>query len=133
MDTGLPHHGVWVRLGISAVHGIGVFAIRDIPAHTDVFANDDRPLRWVAVADLERLGPAERALYHDFGIRRGDTIGCPANFNLLGPGWYLNEPGPGVPANMRATDDFALVAARNIAAGEELTVRYATFSDPPSS
>lgn len=131
MDTGLPHHGVWVRLGISPVHGIGVFAVRDIPAGTDVFANDDRPLRWVPVAALTSLGPAERALYHDFGIRRGDAIGCPENFNLLGPGWYLNEPAAGAPANMRATDDYALVSNRKIVAGEELTVRYATFSDPP--
>lgn len=27
---------VWATLGVSKIHGVGVFAIRDIPAHTEV-------------------------------------------------------------------------------------------------
>ena len=48
----LPHEGVYVRLGLSALHGIGVFAIRPIPAGTDIFANDRVPLVWVSKAAL---------------------------------------------------------------------------------
>ncbi|HEY0130177.1 MAG TPA: SET domain-containing protein [Allosphingosinicella sp.] len=127
----LPHEGVYVRLGLSPVHGIGVFAIRPIPEGTDIFANDGVPLVWVSKAELERadLTPAERALYHDFGINRGESIGCPANFHNLTPGWYLNEPAPGAEANVESTDRLGFIARRDIAEGEELCIDYAGFSE----
>jgi hypothetical protein len=134
MPSKLPHEGVYVRLGLSAVHGIGVFAIRPIPAGTDIFANDCVPLVWVSKAQLgqARLTPAERAFYHDFGINRGDEIGCPANFHNLTPGWYLNQPAPGETANVLAGETLAFTAARDIAEGEELTIDYPSFSDSPT-
>ncbi|HEU0098484.1 MAG TPA: SET domain-containing protein [Allosphingosinicella sp.] len=131
MRSKLPHEAVFVRLGLSRVHGIGVFAIRPIPAGTDIFANDLVPLVWVSRAELDRAGldPAERAFYHDFGISRGDRIGCPANFHNLTPGWYLNEPAPGAEANVESTANLAFIARRDIAEGEELTIVYESFSD----
>jgi hypothetical protein len=131
MASALPHEDVYVRLGLSEVHGIGVFAIRPIPAGTEIFANDRVPLVWVEKAELERAGltPAERALYRDFGISRGDRIGCPVNFNNLTPGWYLNRPAPGARANVRSDERFAFTACRDIAPGEELTIDYESFSD----
>jgi hypothetical protein len=131
MNSNLPHDGVWVRLGLSAVHGIGVFAIRPIPTGTDIFANDGVPIVWVRKSDLDRAGlsAAERALYRDFGIHRGEAIGCPANFNNLTPGWYLNEPPPGGTANVHADRLFAFTACRDIAEGEELTIDYGGFSE----
>ncbi|HEX9946391.1 MAG TPA: SET domain-containing protein [Allosphingosinicella sp.] len=127
----LPHEGVYVRLGLSAVHGIGVFAIRPIAEGTDIFANDAVPLVWVSKAELDRadLTPAERALYHDFGINRGDRIGCPANFHNLTPGWYLNQPAAGAKANVRADAQLGFFALRDIAEGEELSIDYPSFSD----
>jgi len=131
MAAKLPHEGVYVRLGPSAVHGIGVFAIRPIPAGTDIFANDGVPLVWVSKAELEQaaLTEAERAFYRDFGINRGDRIGCPANFNNLTPGWYLNEPAPGAEANVESIGNLSFVARRDIAEGEELSIDYAGFSE----
>ncbi|MEA3063957.1 MAG: hypothetical protein QOJ27_385 [Sphingomonadales bacterium] len=133
MASKLPHQGVWVRLGMSGIDGIGVFAIRPIPEGTDIFANDLVPLVWVSRDELDRMGlsEAERALYRDFGIGRGAAIGCPANFNNLTPGWYLNEPPPGGTANVRTDEHFAFTACRDIAEGEELTVDYSSFSDSP--
>ena len=61
-------------------------------------------------------------------IRRGDELGCPSNFNLLTVGWYLNEPAAGEEPNMVPTPTSELLAARYIAEGEELTVRYAAFA-----
>jgi hypothetical protein len=121
-------------LGPSAVHGIGVIAIRPIPAGTDIFANDLVPLVWVSKAELDRAGltPAERAFYRDFGIGRGDRIGCPANFHNLTPGWYLNQPAPGAQANVETDSSLAFIARRDIAQGEELTIAYASFSDQAS-
>ncbi|HEX8125856.1 MAG TPA: SET domain-containing protein [Allosphingosinicella sp.] len=133
MASRLPHEGVYVRLGLSAVHGIGVFAVRPIPAGTDIFANDLVPMVWVGKAELEasNLTSAERAFYHDFGINRGDRIGCPANFHNLTPGWYLNEPAPGDRSNVESTDRLGFIARRDIAEGEELTIDYESFSEQP--
>jgi len=132
MSAELPHDRVYVRLGLSRVHGIGVFAIRPIPEGTDLFANDRVELVWVdrAILDASGLTPAERRFYDDFGIARGDRIGCPVNFHNLTPGWYLNEPAPGEPPNVRVDAELNFFADRDIAEGEERTVRYADFSEP---
>lgn len=131
MPSDLPHHDVYVRLGLSAVHGIGVIAIKPIPEGTDLFANDRVELVWVERDRLTDLLPAERALYHDFGINRGTRIGCPVNFHNLTPGWYCNEPAAGQAPNVTVDDAGRFLAVRDIAAGEEVTVRYAEFSEPP--
>ena len=131
MTPKLPHESVYVRLALSKVHGIGVIAIKPISQGTDIFANDRVEMVWVDRAALAELLPAERRLYHDFGIARGELIGCPVNFHNLTPGWYCNEPAPGEEANVDVGADFAFRARRDIAEGEELTVRYAQFSDPP--
>lgn len=127
----LPHDGVWARLGRSRIHGIGAIAIRPIPGGTNVFANDQREILWVpadAVAALP-VGSPERSFYEDFGIRAGGLIGCPSHFDLLSVGWYCNEPAPGDEPNLHATDRYEMIAVRDIAAGEELTIRYASFSN----
>jgi hypothetical protein len=128
----LPHEGVFVRLGVSAVHGIGVFASCPIPRGTRIFANDILPVRWVEQAALDRAGlsVAQARLYRDFGVRRGGRIGCPLNFNYLTPSWYLNEPPAGVAASVATDADLNFRAARDIEEGEELTIDYAAFSEP---
>lgn len=128
-----PHTDVYTRLGVSVRHGIGVFAIKPIPKGTDVFRNDLVDLVWVEKAELDRapLLPEERQLYHDFGISRGSLIGCPANFHNLTPGWYCNEPAEGEDPNIGVDADLNFLALSDIAPGDELTVRYAEFSEPP--
>ena len=127
----LPHEGVHVRLGRSEIHGIGVFACEMITAGTNVFATDQREIHWVPASILEdqSLNNFQRAFYRDFAIRRGNKLGCPSNFNLLSVGWYVNEPPPGTEPNLTATKTFDLVAIRDIQLGEELTVRYSSFSE----
>ena len=130
----LPHAGVLTRLGLSAIHGIGVFAICPIAKGTRVFAHDEAHIRWVdaAALDLAALRPAERQLYQDFAIRRDGMLGCPTSFDQLTPGWYLNEPADGGAGNVRLTGDFAVIADRDIREGEELTCRYASFNSGPA-
>ena len=125
-----PHEGVFARLGVSHIHGVGVFAARAIGAGTNVFPADDAEIVWMPAALLDdpSLSNFERSLYKDFAIRRGDELGCPANFSLLNVGWYVNEPRAGDDPNLKPTAAFDLVAARDIAEGEELTVRYSSFT-----
>lgn len=121
------------RLGRSPIHGIGVFAQQTIAAGTNVFANDDREIVWVSAEPPASLSlePWQQAFYRDFAIRRGGKLGCPANFNLLTVAWYCNEPVPGDESNLAPSPDFSLIAARDIEAGEELTVRYANYAAEP--
>ena len=127
----LPHEGVMVRLGRSEIHGIGVFAIQPIRAGTNVFAADQAEIQWVPATLLEdpALDESQRALYRDFAIRSGDLLGCPSNFTLLTVGWYVNEPRAGDEPNLTPSEDFDLIAARDIEAGEELTIRYSAFGE----
>ena len=122
----LPHCGVHVRLGLSAIHGIGVFAIKDIQEGTKLFADDHSGLVWIDRAELERMGlsDAQSGLYHDFCIQAGASLGCPRSFTNLTPGWYLNQPRPLDAANVRVDEDLNFFAARAIAEDEELTVSY---------
>ena len=67
------------------------------------------------------------------GVRNPADPRGPANFNLLGVGWYVNEPADGKDANLAVLADYQMIAARDIAEGEELTVRYDTFSRADAS
>ena len=135
MSAALPHAGVLTRLGVSQLHGVGVFAIHPIATGTNVFPNDQRDIVWVdaTLVDAMPEGSPERRLYIDFGIRRGNIIGCPPSFDMLGTGWYLNQPASGDTPNVGANDMFEMMALRDILVGEELTVDYATFSEAGTS
>lgn len=67
-----PHAGVYVRLGRSPIHGLGVFATERIAAGTNVFANDRREITWVprSIMDDPALSDFQRKFYEDFAILR---------------------------------------------------------------
>jgi uncharacterized protein len=126
----LPHHGVYTRLRPSKIHGVGVFAIKNIPKGTYVFADDDESIVWVEKKRIKNLPKAVRDLYDDFCIIKGNRYGCPRNFDSLTPAWYLNHSSnPNVAADKRVK----FYALRDIKRGEELTVDYRTYSEMPSS
>lgn len=126
----LPHQGVATRLGVSKIHGVGVFAIEAIDKDTKVFAHDQGEIHWINASEIKAacIHPQLRAFYQDFAIRQNGMLGCPASFDLLTPGWYVNQPENGETANLRASADFQFFASRDIQPDEELTVAYSTFS-----
>ncbi len=123
-----PHAQVFARIGPSRVHGVGVIAIRDIPAGTYMFTGESERVTWVSRAAERRLPKAMRDLYEDFGMVWGDRIGVPPSLNMLSVGWYVNHSGR---PNVEADDDGRFFALRRIRAGEELTADYRTFVDEP--
>jgi uncharacterized protein len=122
----LPHDGVYARIARSRVHGVGVLAIRDIPAGMHVFRGEDERVVWVSRAMVRRLPAALRSLYEDFGMLWGDSLGVPRTLNMLSVGWYLNHSER---PNVEADDDGRFVTLRRIRKGEELTADYRTFAD----
>jgi len=131
----LPHDKVYTRLKPSKIHGVGVFAIRAIPKGASIFPGDDAQIVWVRKVKIKGLRGKIRRLYDDFSIikNKGETYGCPANFNRLTVAWFLNEPNPGQNPNVGCRKDYTFYALRKIAVGEELTVNYSTFSERPST
>lgn len=124
--TKLPHAGVFVRLRPSRLHGIGVFAIRDIPKGTYVFQSDDEEMLWVKASAVKRLDKEVSNLYRDFCVLRDGSYGCPRNFNRLTPAWYINHSEN---PNIAADENFDFYSKRKIRRGEELTLKYKRQSD----
>ena len=122
----LPHHGVYARIGLSRIHGVGVLAIRDIPKGIDPFLGDSDHVVWVRRDMVRRLPPALRRLYTDFAMFWGERLGVPRTLNMLSVGWYLNHSDH---PNVEADEDGRFYSLRRIRRGEELTADYRTFSD----
>lgn len=121
-----PHEGVYARIGLSRIHGVGVVAIRDIPKGTWVFAGEDERVVWVSHAEVRKLPRPLRQLYEDFAMLWGQRYGVPRTLNMLSVGWYLNHSER---PNVEADDDGRFHALRRIRKGEELTADYRTFAD----
>lgn len=126
MKRPAPHDGVYARIALSRTHGVGVRAIRDIPAGTMVFGGESERVVWVSRAEVRRLPAAIRSLYEDFGMVWGDRLGVPPNLNMLSVGWYLNHSDH---PNVEADEDARFRTSRKIRKGEELTADYRTFVD----
>ena len=126
----LPHDGVYARILPSKIHGVGVFAIRDIPKGAKLFEEDDSELVWTRKSDLklDELPQPIRQLYDDFCVTKdkGDTYGCPRSFNLMTIAWYLNHSRT---PNVGCDEDYTFFALRDIMTGEELTADYRTYSE----
>jgi hypothetical protein len=127
----LPHDNVYTRLQCSPIHGVGVFAICDIPKGTKIFHNDDSEIVWVDKAKIvnTKTDLELKRLYNDFCVLKKGKLGCPKNFNMLTVGWYINESKEN--PNVRCDDNYDFIAIRDIKKGEELTSDYSTYSKHP--
>lgn len=99
-----------------------------------MFVGDNEEMPWFAGEVFRGKSKEIRKLYQDFAVERDGRFGCPQNFNRLTMSWYLNEPKLGDLANVGClSETFDFYALRIIEAGEELTVDYSTYSDPPAA
>ena len=125
----VPHRKVYARLRPSLIHGVGAFAIVDIPKDTYVFEPDDNPTVKIAADEIRTLPVAIRQLYQDFCVLKEGTYECPASFNNLTPSWYLNHSRT---PNVAADSALKFYATRDIQTGEELTADYGSYSENES-
>lgn len=121
----LPHHNVYTRLAPSPIHGVGVFAIRNIKKDTNIFSNDESEMIWISKKEVKKISKELKKLYLDFCVEKKDKFGCPLNFNLLTVGWYLNHSEN---PNVVCDDNYEFYALRNIKKDEELLSDYETYS-----
>ncbi len=121
-------HKTYCRLRPSAIEGVGVFAIRDIPKGVNPFEGT-RKARWhkFHVSEFEGLDPEVLKMIDDFVVIEKDhSVYIPdCGLNGLDPSFFLNNSGT---PNMATIDGGAtFVALRDITKGEELSVAYETY------
>jgi predicted N-acetyltransferase YhbS len=118
------HEAVEVRP--SAIQGSGLFAVQDLRASTVVARLGGR---LISNAEVERL-IADRQ--HDPGRPYVDSIAVDEGANLLiPPGQTIHFANHSCNPNLWHVGPFTLAARRDIAAGEEMTVDYATQTMNP--
>jgi uncharacterized protein len=106
-----------IFLAPSGIHGVGVFTDAPIPkgARPDLWHPDDLAFvpRWQAVGSQ----------YGRFCVETAHGYWCPRDFRCMSLGWYMNHSD----APSLEADGEEYVAARDIPAGEELTIDYAAL------
>jgi len=88
-DGPLPHDDVLTRLRPSRIHGVGVFALKNISKGTDLFAHDVDGMVWIPDDATKKVPREMKVLYEDFAVFKDARWGCPVNFNRLTMSWYL--------------------------------------------
>jgi len=120
----------YCRLQSSPIHGIGVYALRDIPKGTDPFRTlptHRRRRGYVRITD-EQLDALPQGLFRllkalfvpSDGKMHIPTTGT----NVVYLAAYVNHSAT---PNLRTTDGFNFHARRRIREGEELTADYRTY------
>ena len=115
----------YCRIANAEERGVGVFAIRDIPAGIDPFEGPKKR-RWLKVnlQEIEHLGPAVLKMVDDFCIIREnqDVYVYEEGLNGLHIRWFLNHSKT---PNVETTDTaLTFRTLREIKAGEELFYDY---------
>lgn len=114
-----------IEIGPSPIHGVGVFTPKRISAGTTVWQFDPGLDQRHPIALLELQPPHVRTYLAKFAVISLDR----SSYYILGDHTFLINHSE--TANLAPRDDVVVngegvvVAARDIAAGEELTVNYA--------
>ena len=123
------HQDTYVMIKPSPVHGIGVFAIRDIPKGTrDLFSQGVGEWIKLTIAEVEALPKHSRDLVENHCLFDEDHYYVPDyGFKLVDLFVYLNHSD--TPNVISINEGEYFEATRDIAAGEELLVDYGTIVD----
>ncbi len=113
----------------SPIHGIGVFAIRDIPRGRNPFATMQRYSRpgymRISDAELAALPGGLAQLIRRLFVPTDGAMWLPTSgTNIVYLFAYLNHSAT---PNLRTDDGFHFFTRRRIRCGEELTVDYRTY------
>jgi SET domain-containing protein len=128
----LPHIHTYARLKPSKIHGVGLFAIRDIKKGTDIFPEVEDIIIWIDKAKTKSVAGQCKQLYRDYCVLKDNKYACPVSFNLITPSWYINHSSR---PNLYLDNQYRVYASNNIKKGQELTLDYTIYMDikiPPS-
>lgn len=117
-----------IGLAPSAIHGVGVFALCDIPANTtDLFASGSENWPEVSQTVVETLPPHTQKLIATYCLLDEGKVYLPPNgFKIVDLAHFLNHSDEPNLKQMEGGNYF--VSLRAIKAGEELTIDYNTLT-----
>jgi SET domain-containing protein len=122
-------NNTWVMIKPSALHGIGVFAIRDIPKGCrDIFAKEMG--EWINVprTEIDALPQHAKDLVENFCLFDETTYYLPAQgFKAIDLSLFLNHSD--TPNIISINEGESFETLRNIAKGEELVIDYGEIVD----
>jgi SET domain-containing protein len=116
-------HEVYCKLGVSKIHGVGVFALRDIPKGT-------KPLKSMVTHKEKKFSRTEikdvpgsvRKHLADFCLVEGGRVFVPQiGMNAVNISTYLNHSKT---PNLFFNKEEVLEALRDVQRGEEMTIDY---------
>lgn len=123
------HHDTWVMIRPSAIDGIGVFAIRDIPAGTrGLFSRNIG--EWIPVSkeEVSHLPAHARGLIENYCLFDEENYFIPDyGFKVMDLVNYLNHSDQPNLVSIRDGEDFE--TTRFIQNGEELFIDYGSIVD----
>jgi SET domain-containing protein len=119
----------WCRLAPSPVHGIGVFAIRDIPTGTNPFSVGMEEWTPLSLEEVRSLPRAVQELIDCYCcIRNGHFIVPKYGFKFWDMVHFINHS---LQPNVESCDGGAFFRTiRDIRAGEEILIDYNLITDP---
>lgn len=120
-------HNTFVRLQPSPLHGIGVFAIIDIPQNCkNIFSSEQGEWHTLSMLEFHELPAHARHLVENYCLFDEHNYYVPANgFKQMDLSLFLNHSDQ--PNIMSVNDGEYFVSLREIAIGEELLVDYGTI------
>lgn len=125
-------HCVYARIQRSPIHGIGIFAIRDIPQGIDPFSEKDLDLQFIKIPadqieDDPGIPEGVKRYVRDVSSNVDGIRNFPANgFNSISAAFLMNHSDN---ANVGHDEYGHSITLRDIKEGEELTLNYGMFND----
>ena len=121
---------VYCRLQRSKVHGIGIFAIRDISKGQQLFKTflnyEMTPVPVELIDNNAKISPSVRQLAHDmYPLHAGKLYMYRKGLNAIDIAFFINHSKK---PNVIIDDMGDCFAARNIKRGEELFSDYETYT-----
>jgi SET domain-containing protein len=126
---------IYCRIQPSKYHGVGVFAIRDIPKHTNPFKEtgsygSNPKIIDIPKLDIDKLHPEIKKMVDDFYVSDKGVYGIPyRGLNSNNISFYLNSSKKPNMAfkSMHGYSMVVFYTIRKINKGEELLVDYDKF------
>lgn len=123
------HNDLYIRVQGSDIHGVGLFAIRDIPEGINPFQSiyQEEYIEFNK-KELEHLPVDVKKLIHDYCAEENDKVWIPEyGFNPTHLLRFINHSDT---PNVKSVDDgTTFITTRKIKRGEELLSNYAHYDD----
>lgn len=122
-------HNTWVMIKPSGIHGIGVFAVRNIPAGCrEMFSKEMGEWTTVSRKEVDELPAYAKDLVENYCLYDEARYFIPARgFKTIDISLFLNHSG--TPNIISVNDGEYFEATREIKKGEELFVDYGEIVD----